>query len=65
MWLKASRDIKEGEELVHEPLNRLCQEKKLITYKHKGFWKNIDNYKDKTLIDEMYHSGNAPWMLWV
>jgi glucose-1-phosphate cytidylyltransferase len=57
--------IKEGEELVHEPLNRLCKEQKLISYKYKGFWKNIDSYKDKTLIDEMYHSGNAPWMLWI
>jgi len=57
--------IKEGEELVNEPLNRLCKERKLITYKHEGFWKNIDSYKDKTLIDEMYHKGEAPWMVWI
>jgi hypothetical protein len=29
-----------------------------------GFWKNIDNYKDKIEIDEMYEKNNSPWILW-
>ncbi len=56
--------INEGEELVEEPLNRLANENKLISYEHDGFWKNIDNIKDKEFIDKLYHSGKAPWVLW-
>ena len=56
--------INEGEELVEEPLNRLCQEKKLLTHKYSGFWRNIDNYKVLLNIHELYNSGQSPWTLW-
>ena len=56
--------IKEGEELVDEPFARLIREGQLISYVYNGFWKNIDNYKDKMEIDDMYVKNNAPWIIW-
>ena len=56
--------IKDGEELVDEPFARLIREGQLISYVYNGFWKNIDNYKDKMEIDDMYAKNNAPWIIW-
>ena len=56
--------IKDGEELVDEPFERLIRQEQLISYRYDGFWKNIDNYKDKIEIDEMYEKNNSPWILW-
>jgi glucose-1-phosphate cytidylyltransferase len=56
--------IKDGEELVDEPFERLIKQGQLISYIYDGFWKNIDNYKDKIEIDEMYEKNNSPWILW-
>jgi glucose-1-phosphate cytidylyltransferase len=56
--------IKDGEELVDEPFERLIRQGQLISYMYDGFWKNIDNYKDKIEIDEMYEKNNSPWILW-
>ena len=56
--------IKDGEELVDEPFVRLIRKGQLISYVYNGFWKNIDNYKDKMEIDDMYVKNNAPWIIW-
>jgi glucose-1-phosphate cytidylyltransferase len=57
--------IREGEELVHEPFNRLIEENQLIAYQYDGFWKCMDTFKDKQAFDEMYRAGSCPWQLWV
>jgi glucose-1-phosphate cytidylyltransferase len=56
--------LKDGEELVHEPFNRMIAENELITYKHDGFWVSMDTFKDKQLLDDMYHRGETPWEVW-
>jgi len=56
--------IKPGEELVHEPFQRLIKESKLISYRHEGFWISMDTFKDKQWLDDMYARGETPWMLW-
>lgn len=56
--------IKDGEELVHEPFQRLIGENELIAYRYEGFWKCMDTFKDKQLFDEMYAEGNCPWQVW-
>ncbi len=54
----------EGEELVHEPFNRLIAERKLYSLKHEGFWSCMDTYKEKQHLDELYSQGQPPWVLW-
>lgn len=56
--------MRAGEELVHEPFQRLIEKGELITYKHNGFWVAMDTFKDKQLLDEMYSRGEAPWEVW-
>ena len=56
--------IRDGEELVDEPFQRLIIEGQLITYKYNGFWVSMDTFKDKQLLDDMYAKGNAPWEIW-
>ena len=56
--------IKDGEELVEKPFQRLIKDKQLITYKYNGFWVPMDTFKDKQLLDDIYSKGNAPWETW-
>ena len=56
--------IKEGEELVREPFQRLIAKKELIAYKYSGFWASMDTFKEKQLFDDMYARGETPWACW-
>jgi glucose-1-phosphate cytidylyltransferase len=56
--------IQDGEELVHEPFERLIEENQLVAYQYDGFWKCMDTFKDKQMFDELYASGNCPWQVW-
>jgi glucose-1-phosphate cytidylyltransferase len=46
------------------PLERLAAEGELVAYQHTGFWKPMDNLRDKRSLEEMWLSGQAPWRLW-
>ncbi|NNF16949.1 MAG: glucose-1-phosphate cytidylyltransferase [Gammaproteobacteria bacterium] len=56
--------IKDGEELVEEPFQRLISEKRLFAYKYKGFWAAMDTFKDKITFDRMDGQGDRPWQVW-
>jgi glucose-1-phosphate cytidylyltransferase len=56
--------IRDDEELVSEPFGRLIEERRLSSHKYDGFWACMDTYKEKQTLDELYHRGNAPWMVW-
>jgi len=58
--------IDNGDDVIfeQEPLRRLAQDAEIFTYKHKGFWMPMDTLRDKTKLNEMYESGNAPWVVW-
>jgi glucose-1-phosphate cytidylyltransferase len=56
--------LNEGEELVEQPFARLIAAKRLITYRHTGFWQAMDTFKDKITFDRMEARGECPWMLW-
>jgi glucose-1-phosphate cytidylyltransferase len=58
------RFMKEGEELVEEPFQRLIDEQQLMAYRYDGFWGCMDTFKDKQALDEMYGRGEAPWEVW-
>lgn len=56
--------MREGEELVHAPFERLIAENQLVAYQYDGFWRCMDTFKDKQEFDELYASGNCPWQVW-
>ncbi len=56
--------LREGEDLVNEPFERLIAEDQLLAYPHKGFWACMDTFKDKTAFDDMDKEGYRPWQVW-
>ncbi len=56
--------IQDGEELVHEPFDRLIAENQLAAYQYDGYWSCMDTFKDKQKFDEMHLNGEAPWEVW-
>jgi glucose-1-phosphate cytidylyltransferase len=56
--------IREGEELVEQPFQRLIGERQLWTRRHGGFFASMDTFKDKITLDRMEALGNCPWMVW-
>ncbi len=46
------------------PLEQLAAEGQLGAYKHDGFWLAMDTLRDKTKLEALWESGDAPWKLW-
>ena len=57
------RYMRPGEELVHEPFQRLVADDQLLAYEYDGFWQAMDTFKDRQGLEELYAAGNAPWEL--
>lgn len=47
-----------------EPLSRLASEGQLMSFMHKSFWQPMDTLRDKNHLEELWHSGKAPWKVW-
>jgi glucose-1-phosphate cytidylyltransferase len=56
--------IREHEELVLEPFQRLMAEDQLIGYPYNGFWAGMDTFKDRQWLESMWSDGTAPWDVW-
>jgi glucose-1-phosphate cytidylyltransferase len=56
--------LRDGEDLLNEPLRRLVRDGKLLGYRYDGFWRTMDTFKDKQALDDLYASGHAPWEVW-
>jgi glucose-1-phosphate cytidylyltransferase len=53
--------IRDGDELVLAPFERLIKERRLISYPHTGFWRAMDTLNDKRILEEMVARGEMPW----
>jgi len=53
--------IRDGEELVLEPFNRLIKTGALMAYKYEGFWRAMDTLRDRQVLEEMVERGETPW----
>lgn len=58
-------DYIEGDDCSWEamPLRTLAMHGELVSYQHKGFWQAMDTLRDKTQLEELWHS-KAPWKVW-
>ncbi len=45
-------------------LPRLAADGQLSAYRHSGFWQPMDTLRDRTRLENLWASGNAPWKLW-
>lgn len=53
--------IREGEELVEEPFQRLIDADELLAFRHDGFWRPMDTLKDKQVLEDLVERGRMPW----
>ncbi|PYN41518.1 MAG: glucose-1-phosphate cytidylyltransferase [Candidatus Rokuibacteriota bacterium] len=56
--------LKDGEDLILEPFQRLIGLQQLTAYRHDGFWVSMDTFKDKQAFDDMEARGDTPWQVW-
>jgi len=57
--------LNEGEDLVEDAImRRLVPQSKVLAYPYKGYWSPADTVKERAQLEEMYHRGNCPWMIW-
>lgn len=54
-----------GEDLIleREPFERLANDGEMMAFKHEGFWKCMDTFKDNLEFEEIWHR-TAPWKIW-
>ena len=46
------------------PLRTLAERDELRAYLHDGFWQPMDTVRERDLLTELWHSGEAPWRVW-
>ena len=47
-----------------EPIARIAEQGELQAFVHKGFWQPMDTLRDKTMLEDLWASGQAPWKIW-
>lgn len=48
----------------HAPMQQLVRDGQLAAFKHSGFWQSMDTLRDKSILEELWSSGNPPWKIW-
>lgn len=59
-------DLIEGDHTIweREPLEQLARSNQLQAFLHHGFWQPMDTLRDKTSLENLWASGQAPWKVW-
>ncbi|MCB9231940.1 MAG: NTP transferase domain-containing protein [Bacteroidia bacterium] len=50
--------------LERETFRQLADENQLFAFKHHGFWKSMDTYKDYLDLEEMWEKGEKSWQVY-
>jgi glucose-1-phosphate cytidylyltransferase len=56
--------LHEGEDLVEDAIMRMVPQRRVLAYPYKGYWSPADTVKERAQLEEMYHRGDCPWMVW-
>jgi glucose-1-phosphate cytidylyltransferase len=56
--------LNENEDLVEDAIMRLIPQRRVLAYPYKGYWCPADTVKERAQLEEMYHRGVCPWMVW-
>ena len=53
-----------SEGLIFEqgPINQILADKQMASYEHEGFWQCMDTPREHKLLNDLWDSGQAPWM---
>ncbi len=50
--------------LEEDGLSRLAADGQLNAYRHEGFWQPMDTFREYTILQELWETGDAPWKMW-
>ena len=56
--------IEPGEDILGPPSHRMAAVGQLGSYDYGGFWACMDTFKEKTMLEDIYNEGHAPWEVW-
>ena len=56
--------LRHGEDMVPNAFDRLVPERRLLAHRYSGFWRAADTFKDRAELEDLFHRGQCPWMLW-
>ena len=51
--------------MEQKPMEALAHDGQLGIYKHNGFWQCMDTQRDRSQLEAIWSSGNAPWAPWL
>lgn len=59
-------DLIDGDQTSWEgaPLTQLAKMNQMMAFEHNGFWQPMDTLRDKSMLEELWDSGKAPWKIW-
>ena len=46
-----------------DPINKIVSENQLSAYEHSGWWQPMDTLREKRILQELWLSGKAPWII--
>ena len=60
------RYLEDRDDLVleGEPLRRLAADGELMVWPHEEFWQPMDTYREWSLLNDLWNTGQAPWKVW-
>ncbi len=56
--------LDENSVLEQTPFEQLARDQQLAAYKHRGFWKCMDTYKDNIEFNDLWFENKALWKVW-
>lgn len=56
--------LKKGIELEKEVFEQLVKENQVLAFKHEGFWKCMNTFKDTLELNKIWEEDKAKWNLW-
>jgi glucose-1-phosphate cytidylyltransferase len=56
----------DGDDTILEdgPLELITKKDELMAFKHESFWQSMDTLRDRTILENLWKSGKAPWKIW-
>lgn len=56
--------LQEGMDLETEFLTHMVRRQQVMLYRHRGFWRSMNTFKDAQELNELWDAGRAPWKIW-
>ena len=56
--------LDEGDDLVMDACARAAADGRMLAIPYDGFWAPMDTLKERSRLEDLYHTGLSPWTLW-